>query len=190
MSRGAGEPQELELGRRLRAVREEKGLSLRAVADGAGVSESFLSQVERGAASPSVASLRRLAVAMGESVGAFFEGPPVSGRVVRVRDRIRLVHPHRDWEDVLLTPRESRRLQVILSTIEPGGGSGDEPYTHESEEECVVVLKGSLEFWVDDERYLLEEGDSLLFESRRPHRNRNPGPSKAEVMWIITPPGY
>jgi transcriptional regulator with XRE-family HTH domain len=184
------EPEELELGRRLRALREEKGLSLKRLADAAGVSESFLSQVERGVASPSVASLRRLAVALGESVGSFFEGPTGSGRVVRVGDRRRLVHPQRHWEDVLLTPRESKRLQVILSTIEPEGGSGDEPYTHDSEEECVIVLRGTLEFWVDDDHYLLEEGDSLVFESRRPHRNRNPGPSKAEVLWVITPPGY
>jgi transcriptional regulator with XRE-family HTH domain len=182
--------QELELGGRIRTVREEKGLSLRTVADAAGVSESFLSQVERGVASPSVASLRRVAEALGESVGALFDGPSVSGRLVRVQDRRRLVHPERHWEDVLLTPRTSRRLQVILSTIEAGAGSGEEPYTHDSDEECVVVLTGRLEFWVGDERFDLEEGDTLVFESRRPHRNRNPGPGKAQVLWIITPPSY
>ncbi len=182
--------EERELGGRIRSLREDGGRSLREVAVAAGVSESFLSQVERGVASPSVASLRRIAEALGESVGSFFEGPAIGGRVVRVRDRRRLVHPRRRWEDVLLTPRESKRLQVILSTIEPGAGSGKEPYAHDSDEECVIVLKGRLEFWVDDERYDLQEGDSLVFESRRPHRNRNPGPSKAEVLWVITPPSY
>ena len=154
------------------------------------MSESFLSQVERGVANPSVASLRRIAEALGESVGAFFAGPPVAGKVVRVKDRRRLVHPARQWEDVLLTPRESRRLQVILSTIEPEAGSGDEPYAHDSDEECVIILSGRLEFWVGEEHHELEEGDSLVFESRLPHRNRNPGPAKAEVLWIITPPSY
>jgi transcriptional regulator with XRE-family HTH domain len=182
--------EERDLGTRIRGVREAKGMSLRSVSDAAGVSESFLSQVERGVASPSVATLRRIAESLGESVGALFEGPATGGRVVRVRDRRRLVHPRRRWEDVLLTPRESRRLQVILSTIEPGAGSGKEPYAHDSDEECVIVLKGRLDFWVDDEVHELQEGDSLLFESRRPHRNRNPGPSKAEVLWVITPPSY
>jgi transcriptional regulator with XRE-family HTH domain len=181
---------EQELGGRIRTLRERRRLSLRTVAEAAGVSESFLSQIERGVASPSVASLRRVAGALGESVGALFEGPPVSGGVVRVRDRRRLVHPQRQWEDVLLTPASSRRLQVILSTIEAGAGSGSEPYSHDSDEECVIVLNGQLEFWVDEERHVLEEGDSLLFESRRPHRNRNPGPGKAEVLWVITPPSY
>jgi transcriptional regulator with XRE-family HTH domain len=182
--------QEVELGARIRAIRERAGRSLRAVAEAAGVSESFLSQVERGVASPSVASLRRVAEALGESVGALFQGPALGGRVVRVADRRRLVHPQRQWEDVLLTPASARRLQVILSTIEAGGGSGDEPYAHGSDEECVIVLAGRLEFWVEDEQHFLEKGDALLFESRRMHRNRNPGPDKAEVLWILTPPSY
>lgn len=181
---------EMELGRRIRVLREDKGVSLRMVADSAGVSESFLSQVERGVANPSVASLRRIAEALGESVASFFEGPAATGRVVRVQDRRRLVHPRRHWEDVLLTPRESKRLQVILSTIEPGAGSGDEPYSHDSDEECVIVLKGRIQFWVGDDLHDLDEGDALVFESRVPHRNRNPGPIRAEVLWIITPPSY
>jgi transcriptional regulator with XRE-family HTH domain len=181
---------EVELGRRIRQLREDRGLSLRTVAEAAGVSESFLSQVERGVANPSVASLRRIAVALGESIASFFEGPAVSGRLVRVADRRRMVHPRRRWEDVLLSPAESRHLQVILSTIEPGAGSGEEPYSHESDEECVIVLRGELTFWVGEERYDMHEGDSLLFESRLPHRNVNPGSTKAEVLWVITPPSY
>ena len=181
---------ELELGRRIRELREQRGAALRAVAEAAGVSESFLSQVERGVASPSVATLRRMAEALGESVASFFQGPSAPGEVVRVRNRRRLVHPERRWEDVLLTPAGARKLQVILSTIEPEAGSGPDPYAHDSDEECVIVLKGRLEIWVEDERYDLDEGDSLLFESRRPHRNRNPGPGKTEVLWVITPPSY
>jgi transcriptional regulator with XRE-family HTH domain len=182
--------EERQLGSRIRSLRERKGLPLRSVADAAGVSESFLSQVERGVASPSVASLRRVAEALGESVGALFEGGEASGRLVRVRDRRRLLHPQRRWEDVLLTPSAARHLQVILSTIEAGAGSGAEPYSHDSDEECVIVLKGNLRFWVDEDPFELEEGDALVFESRRPHRNHNPGPGKAEVLWIITPPSY
>ena len=183
-------PDELDLGRKVRELREARGLSLKALADKAEVSESFVSQVERGVANPSVASLRRLAEALDASVGSLFQGPKTAGRVVRSNERGRLTHPTRKWEDFLITPRDARRLQVILSMIEPGEGSGDEAYAHDSDEECVVVLKGSLEFRVGDEEYLLSEGDSLLFESRIPHWNRNPGPSKAEVMWIITPPSY
>jgi mannose-6-phosphate isomerase-like protein (cupin superfamily) len=74
--------------------------------------------------------------------------------------------------------------------VEPGQGSGEEPYTHESDEECVIILEGRLEFWVGDDAYLLDAGDSILFESRVPHRNENPGPGPARVLWVTTPPSY
>ena len=188
----AGVDDELALGSRIRAIRERQGRSLRSVAEAAGVSESFLSQVERGVASPSVASLRGIATALDESIANFFEEREGSslGQLVRVADRRRLVHPKRHWIDLILTPRTSSKLQVIMSIVEPGQGSGQEPYAHDSDEECVIILQGTLRFWVGDEEYLLEEGDTLLFESRVPHRNVNPGPGRTEVLWITTPPSY
>jgi transcriptional regulator with XRE-family HTH domain len=182
--------EELKLGQVVRALREERGWSLRLLATRAGLSESFMSQVERGVANPSVASLRRIAEALGTSVGALFEGSGQAKGLVRAGERPRLLHPRRKWLDCLLTPKTARRLQVILSVIEPGEGSGREFYSHDSDEECVVILKGSLEFSVGGETYLLEEGDSFTFESRVPHRNRNVAETKAEVLWIITPPSY
>lgn len=181
---------ELDLGRRLRRLRESRDLSMKSLAGRAGVSESFVSQVERGMANPSVASLRRLADALETSIGSLFEDHRGADRLMKASERARLVHPQRRWEDFILSPRAAKKLQVILSVIEAGEGSGDEPYAHDSDEECVIVLKGSLEFGVGEETYLLEEGDSLVFESRIPHWNRNPGPSKTEVLWIITPPSY
>ena len=184
------EPEELRLGQGVRRLREERSLSLKKLAERASVSESFISQVERGVANPSVASLRRIAEALSTSIGALFDGRQLPGVVVREVDRARLVHPKRKWQDSLLTPPSARRLQVILSVIEPGEGSGRQQYTHDSDEECVIVLKGRLEFRVKDQSYLLGEGDSLTFESRLPHSNRNPSHTKAEVLWIITPPSY
>ena len=67
------------------------------------------------------------------------------------------------------------RLQVIISTIEPGGGTGEEPYTHDSDEEVVVILAGVLDLWVADEHYVLREGDAITFPSRLPHWNMNRG---------------
>lgn len=183
-------PEEFVLGRTVRQLREDRGMAMRELAEKAGVSSSFVSQVERGIANPSVASLRRIAEALGTSIGALFDGRDTVGTFVPASERPRMVHPERKWEDFLLTPQTARRLQVILSIIEPGEGSGDEPYSHDSDEECVIVLKGSLEFNISGEAYVMNEGDSLTFESRQLHWNRNPGPSKAEVLWIITPPSY
>lgn len=186
-----GLAQEPDIGATIHRLREERHLSLKEVAERSGLTQSFLSQVERDLTSPSVASLRKVAQAFGVPLAALFQGPTApSDRVVRRAERRQLVHPKRQWRDYLLTPNLTGKLQVILSVIEPGGGSGEEPYAHDSDEEVVLVLRGRLEFWLGSDRYLLEEGDSIVFESRIPHRNQNPGPDQAEVLWITTPPSY
>ncbi len=178
------------LGERIRTLRETRGESLRQLAEATGLTQSFLSQVERDLTSPSVASLRKIAEALGTSIATFFAGGSPNGRLVRKDARPVLVHPKRRWRDSLLTPSLKGKLQVIWTEIEPGGGSGDEPYTHDSDEECVVVVRGRLDFWVGEEHYRLKTGDALTFESRIPHKNRNPGPGKTQVLWVMTPPSY
>lgn len=182
---------EADIGQTIHRFREERQLSLKDLAARSGLTQSFLSQVERGLTSPSVASLRKIAQAFGAPLAALFQGPsPQANHVVRRGQRRQLLHPGRQWRDELLTPNLQGKLQVIWSIIEPGGGSGDEPYAHDSDEECVVILRGQLEFWVGPDHYTLEQGDSIVFESRIPHRNINPGPERAEVLWITTPPSY
>ena len=183
-------PVEVDLGARIRALRLARGETLRQLAAQAGVTESFLSQVERGVASPSIASVQRIARALGQSIAELFAADESAGIVVRVRDRRRVVYQGLGAVDEFLTRRTDGRLQVILSTIEPGGGTGDEAYTHDSDEEVVVVLEGSLDLWVGSEHYRLEAGDAVTHSSRVPHRNTNPGPGVARVLFCITPPSF
>jgi transcriptional regulator with XRE-family HTH domain len=177
-----------ELGQRMRDVRRKKKMTLRDAALAADVSESFLSQVERGLANPSVASLRRIADAMREPVASFFVGEAPSGMLVRAGERRRLVHPMGVLEDYLLTPATARSLQIIYCVAGPGEGSGPEPYSHVADEECVVVLSGRLEVGLPTERYSLGSGDALLFDPKDPHSFVNPGPEPATMLWVQTPP--
>ena len=136
---------ELQLGARIRALRQARQLTLRDVAARAGVTESFLSQVERDIASPSIATVQRIARALDLSIAQLFAEEPRDrpGRPARGSPAGRLpgAQGRRRVPD-----HESRgRLQVIISTIEPGGGTGAEPYTHDSDEEVVVVLSGVLD---------------------------------------------
>ncbi len=178
----------LELGQRIREVRRKKSMTLREAAVAADVSESFLSQVERGLANPSVASLRRIADAMHETVASFFVGEPSSGMLVRVKDRRRLVHPMGMLEDYLLTPPSARRLQIIYCVAGPGEGSGHESYTHVADEECIVILSGCLDVSIADETYNLGTGDALLLDPKSPHGFHNPGAEPATMLWVQTPP--
>ena len=183
------EKERVALGQRLRAVRLERGESLREVGDTAGVSESFLSQVERGLTSPSVLSLRRIASALGVQIVELLGGEDIAGHLIRVKDRGRYLDPRHQWADEFLTPRSARKLQVNLTEIKPGQGVR-EPYTHDSDEECVIVLHGKLDMTANGASYALEEGDALLLNPRLPHTFVNPGPGQARVLWVMTPPSW
>ena len=165
-------------------------MTLKAVAQAAGVTESFLSQVERDIASPSIATLRRIAVALGTSIGDLLDSPASQAHLIRRAQRRAVAYPGLGARDEFLTDGTGARLQVIESLVEPGGGTGAEAYAHESDEECVVVLDGCLDLWVGEEEYRLETGDSIRYSSRTAHRNRNPGPAPARVLFILTPPSF
>jgi transcriptional regulator with XRE-family HTH domain len=181
---------ELALGERLRSMRRARGLTLRDLAERAGVTESFLSQVEREVSSPSIASLQRICRSLDVSIGELLETSPRVGRLVRRGERRRIAYAGLGAVDEFLTADVHGRLQVILSTIEPGGGTGPESYSHDSDEECLVVLEGRLDLWVGDEHVELDEGDAITYPSRVPHRNMNPGPAPARVLFCMTPPSY
>ena len=181
---------EVDLGGRIRARRLARHETLRELAAQAAVTESFLSQVERGVASPSIASVQRIARALDTSIAELFAADERAGTVVRVDDRRKIVYQGLGAVDEFLTRGTDGRLQVISSTIQPGGGTGDEAYTHDSDEEVVVVLEGALDLWVGPEHYRLETGDAVTHSSRVPHRNTNPGPGVARVLFCITPPSF
>ena len=181
---------DLQLGPRIRSLRRARQVTLRELAERAGVTESFLSQVEREVTSPSIASVQRIARALDLGIAELFVDDPPLGLVVRRAERRRIVYPGLNAIDEFLTAGRDGRLQVILTTLEPGGGTGDESYTHESDEEVVIVLEGRLELWVGDEHHRLEEGDAITHSSRHPHRNRNPGPGRAVILFCSTPPSF
>jgi transcriptional regulator with XRE-family HTH domain len=165
-------------------------MTLRELADAAGVTESFLSQVEREVASPSIASVQRIATALGLAIAELFTEEPSRGRLVRQADRRRIEYPGLGAIDEFLTVGLSGRVQVIISTIAPGGGTGPEAYAHDSDEEVVVVLEGSLDLWVGDDQHHLDTGDAISYSSRLPHWNINNGTLPAVVLFCVTPPSF
>jgi transcriptional regulator with XRE-family HTH domain len=183
-------PADLQLGSRIRALRQGRRMTLRALSARAGVTESFLSQVEREVTSPSIASVQRIAHALDLSIAQLFAEEPSPGRVVRREARRRVATPGLKAVDEFLTTNMAGKLQVILSTIQPGGGTGEEPYTHDSDEEVVIVLEGVLDLWVGDEHYVLREGDAIAFQPRLPHWNVNEGAAPAIVLFCVTPPSF
>lgn len=182
----SGEPD--RVGSRLREIRHAKGMSARDLAERAGVTAAYISRLETGKISPTVASLSRVMQALGESVGALFETSHDQGPVVRA-DQRQLVRSH-GVEDYRITPAWADRLEVLETIIQPGRGSGPSPYSHPGDQECVLLLDGSLTIWLDETSHILQTGDALTFACRSPHRWTNPTKTVARALWIITPATY
>jgi quercetin dioxygenase-like cupin family protein len=147
--------------------------------------------VERGRANASVASLRRIAAALGVNVADLFEpnGEPSRPRVLRRESRPALGFGLLGRK-YMLTPRPLEHLQVIVGEFDAGGSTGDEPYTHGDSEELLVVLDGVVHLQLGTEVFELRTGDSIDYRSSTSHRLTNAGDGTAEVMWIISPPSY
>ena len=158
---GDSVPDGTRIGAQLRAARLAARMSMAEVAEQAGLTKGFVSKLERDLANVSVASLIRLCDALGISVGSLFQAP--KGEVVRRDARPRINFGGRKMTEYLLTPSGEKRVQTILSDIEPGGGSGAEPYRLPAGVEFVFILAGVLQVTVAGERMVLEEGDALTF---------------------------
>ena len=156
------------------------------VAEAAGLTKGFVSKLERDLANVSVASLIRLCDALGISVGSLFQAP--KGEVVRRDARPRINFGGRKMTEYLLTPAGEKRVQAILSDIEPGGGSGAEPYALPAGVEFVLVLAGQLQVAVAGDEVTLEEVDALTFTADMEHSFRAPaGAGRARVLWVLSP---
>jgi transcriptional regulator with XRE-family HTH domain len=181
---------EVDVGERLRVLRQFRRCTLRTLAARSGLSESFLSQVERGRSSASIESLRRIAGALGVSMADLFEPDGVPGPAVLRRDERPALSFGVLGRKLLLTPRPLHHLEVFAGELEVGGSTGDQPYAHGDSEELFVVLSGTVELNLGDDLFELERGDSIDYRSSTPHRVANVGQERAEVMWIISPPSY
>jgi transcriptional regulator with XRE-family HTH domain len=191
MNLQTAEAEGADVGERLRAIRRLRRATLRSVAERAELSESFLSQVERGRANASIASLRKIAAALGVDVSDLFAPNGSTGRprVLRREARPNLAFGTLGRK-YMLTPRPLEHLQVIVGELDAGGSTGDEPYTHGDSEELLVVLEGVVSLQLGSEVFELSTGDSIDYRSSTPHRLVNIGGDPAEVMWIISPPSY
>jgi transcriptional regulator with XRE-family HTH domain len=185
-STGDGSASDASLGNRIRAARSRRGESVAELAGAAGVSKSLVSQIERGIAAPSIDTVRRLASALEVPVFSLFMEEPDQGMIVRRNERRVVRYAGTRARREVLSPTLSGRM-VLLSVTFPAGEDGREPVRHVGEE-CVVVLRGTLEVSLGDQRVLLESGDSMTFDSEAPHAFSNPTNQETEILAAISPP--
>lgn len=182
--------QEPSVGARLRSLRRSRRITLREIASRADLSESFLSQLERGQTGATIQSLQRISEALGVEVSDLFTTDTATRpRVIR-RDGREVVAWGRLGRKALLTPKPFEFLEVVAAEIEPGGSTGDAPYSHGDSEELFFVVSGRVELELDGDLLTLGPGDCAHYRSSLPHRVSNHGPDTAEVLYMISPPSY
>jgi transcriptional regulator with XRE-family HTH domain len=193
------ESEALQLGQVIRTLRLERGLTLSAVAQGAGVSSSLISQVERGLATPSISALRRIAGALGVPIAALFlgnqeasdgESDQAGRRLIVRRDERKGLHvPRSKVVYELLTPDLNRKVEFIWIEYEPGSVTHPEPMSHPGEENA-VCLEGTVVVIIEEQEFTLTKGDSISFDSGRPHQVENRSSKRAILVSAITPPAF
>ena len=174
----------LVVGLRLRELRTERGLSVRGLAAISDLAFNTISLIEHGRMSPTVATLHKLASALGVPLAYFVSaGPPKQIVFLKAQARTR-AHS----ADVLLenlgTGLPAQTLQPLLLTLQPGADSGPEPIVHTGHE-LAFCLEGRIEYIVEGTRYELEPEDSLLFEAHLPHRWRNGQSGPSRLLLIL-----
>ncbi len=184
-----------EIGERLRDYRKKKKITTVELAAKTGFSQSYLSQLERGKIKPSVGALQKISHVFGVPMAMFFEQEQTEENVrnnvtvVRPEQRKGLIYPKSGVKYQLLTPDLKGKLEVLYITAAPGGETGDEKFEHGGEE-CGYVLQGTMEVTVGDEKFILYPGDSIAFESTKPHSWKNIGNVELVAFWCVTPPSF
>ena len=150
----------IPLGKVIRHLRRQRHLSVRGLADKCGFSASFISQVELGQASPSIASTERITSALGVSLGEFFQTATPSIPAVTRRNQRPMVQSvwSRARIEALGASDPESRLESLLITLKPGGASASRPYTRPTEQ-LVFILKGGIRLFLEEEQHQLSAGD-------------------------------
>jgi transcriptional regulator with XRE-family HTH domain len=176
----------VDVGARIREMRESRNISMRELARQSGFSANALSLIERGVNSPSVSTLYKLSQTLGVPITTFFQTQPEVGKVVyrKAGERTRVPFMRGVWEG-LGGEDFADRVEPFALTLDNGAHSGPDPILHTGHE-FVICLRGQLEYRIEDETYLLEAGDSLLFQAHLKHRWRNPGPLVTNAVFVLS----
>ena len=174
-----------EVGLRLKQLRTEHGLSIAELARQVGVTSGMISQIENHQADPSLTTLRRIAQVLEVPVFYFFISHHTEPEVRSSRDRYLLdSHDHGVRYEFISEPSEST-LEFTTIEAKPGFSSGEKQDSHPGTE-CALVMQGRMVLEIDGRFYELKKGDSITFDSLRPHRWVNQGTTLLKFISVTS----
>ncbi len=175
------------LGDIIKNARKEKQMTIKEVAEKAQVTVSLLSQIENNKANPSINSLIAIAGALNVRTSYFFNvHENGTNPVIKSYERRAIQSPNGVTFYLLRPTRPDLSIDFKYTVYEKGGSAGNF-HTHEGEE-CGIILEGRLEVTYDDKTYILEAGDSIYIDSRKPHFMKNIYDGRTITIWADSPP--
>jgi len=176
-----------EIYNKIKALRLDRGFTLKELSEQTGLSLSFLSQIERGASSLSITSLKKISDALEIHINYFFEEENKNHNyVVRSNDHHSFTTSSGSQEYIRLTGTFGNRKLEPMKVILPPKMKEEHSYSHNGEE-FYYVLQGEVIFYLNEEMYRLYEGDTLHFPSSLVHQWENPLSTNSIVLGIVTP---
>ena len=180
----------MEIGDKLRRMRIQRGLTQGELADRCELSKSFISQVERDLASPSIATLTDLLECLGSSLPEFFSEHPEEKTVFTPGDMFEKTDDERLKGSItwLVPDAQKNQMEPILMVIGPGGASS--PLPPSEGEEFGYVLAGTVWLCTGSKKVKVHAGSSFCLHPKEQHQLSNAGRGSARVLWISTPPSF
>lgn len=177
----------INLGNKIKKLREDARLSLRDLGLKTNLSASFLSQLELGQGAPSIASLESIAEALNVHITYFFDDPSREDSIVIRKSERKKIFSQESKAIIqpLACRLSKKKIEPFMLSLEVGGESGEHPYSSHHGEEFGFIINGKIKFILDGKEYTLEKGDSVYFNSTKPHKWENAGKQEANIMLVI-----
>lgn len=164
------------LGKRIKLIRIKKGLTQEALAARSSLTKSYISLLEAGKKIPAISALSRIAMAFGMRIGELFEttDDPSDIAVVRKNERFKVEQrgtPFGYVYEALSQQKKDRLMDPFLVKVLPGDKSKAKKIEFEhAGEEFNFIIEGRVRYIINDQEYVLDEGDSIYFDSAMKHR--------------------
>lgn len=182
------------IGAKIRKLRQEKGMTLSELAKQVNFTASYISQIERSIIEPSLSSLRKIALALEVPIYSFLSDENSDHLLIKADKRKKLALPDSTMVYEFVTPMAANKalkpkMEIINVHMNPESWSSEGYMIHKADE-CILVLEGCLHVYLGEDRYVLDEGDSLYIQENIKHRIYNPSDKITTIISCFAPPVY
>ncbi|SHI51027.1 helix-turn-helix domain-containing protein [Lutispora thermophila] len=179
----------IDVGSKIRKLRKSKNLSIADLSAMTGLSTGLISQIERNKVVPTIVAMLKIVNALEVTMGYFFDEEKDMPTIIR-KDERRVFATNDDSRIYeFLTPTHNKKMEFILIRLNNCTHKSEEAFSHVGEE-CGYVIKGSMAVIIGGKRYVLNEGDSIYFDSSIPHVYESNDDNECISIWAMTPPSW